>query len=248
MTVFDGNWDPTQQTNQIMDANTTGKYKAYVVFANDGAAVVEPVKAAISQGIPVVAAYVPIGNDITKSEPQMPGVVATVWHDEAQDGRDLADATIDAAEANHGSLDVVKVGYISGGNALPYEALKLESFKKEIASAANVDVVAEGDGGFLRDQARQAAENIIQAHPDINIIVSSRRPDGTRRGRCRQGCRARRKGHADWLGAAKEGVEAVDAGRWFATTIYLPYTEGYQATKIAIDAARGVMPEKNFIR
>ena len=246
--AFDGQFDSAAQVKQIEDANASGNYDAYVVMANDGAAVTPAVKEAIGQGIPVVAGYVPIGPDITESEPQVDGVVATVWHDEPADGRDLADATIKACEEEHPDADPCQVIEISGGNALPYEAAKLDEFEKQIATAdQNIEMVAQQEGNFLRDQARTAAQNMLQANPDVNVIATT--GDQMTLGAEDAVKDAGLEGEVTLLGdgASVQGVEAVQQGRWFSTNAYLPFDEGKYSAEIAIDAARGIDPEQTSI-
>ncbi len=246
--AFDGQFDSAAQVKQIEDANTSGNYDAYVVMANDGAAVVPAVKEAIGQGIPVVAGYVPIGPDITASEPQIDGVVATVWHDEPADGKDLADAAIRACEEEHPDADPCKVFEISGGNALPYEAAKLEEFEKQLATAdQNIEMVAQQEGNFLRDQARTATQNMLQANPDVNVIATT--GDQMTLGSEDAVKDAGLEGEVTLLGVGTsvQGVEAVQQGRWFSTNVYLPFDEGKYSAEIAIDAARGIEPEETFI-
>jgi ribose transport system substrate-binding protein len=246
--AFDGKFDSAAQVKQIEDANASGNYDAYVVMANDGAAVVPAVKEAIGQGIPVVAGYVPIGPDITESEPQVDGVVATVWHDEPADGKDLADATIKACQEEHPDADPCQVFEISGGNALPYEAAKLEEFKKAIGAAdQNIELVAQQEGNFLRDDSRTAAQNMLQANPDVNVIATT--GDQMTLGAEDAVKDAGLEGQVTLLGdgASVQGVEAVQNGRWFSTNAYLPFDEGKDSAEIAIDAARGIDPEQTSI-
>jgi ribose transport system substrate-binding protein len=246
--AFDGKFSAPTQVQQIEDANTSGNYDAYVVMANDGAAVVPAVKEAIGQGIPVVAGYIPIGPDITASEPQIDGVVATVWHDEPADGKDLGDAAIKACSEEHPDADPCQVIYISGGNALPYEAAKLDEFKKEIATAdQNIEMVAEQEGNFLRDKARTASENMLQANPDVNVIATT--GDQMTLGAEDAVKGAGLTGQVTLLGdgTSVQGVEAVQQGRWFSTNVYLPFDEGKDSAEIAIDAARGIQPDKTSI-
>src|SRR5829696_2227243 len=246
--AFDGQFDSAAQVKQIEDANASGNYDAYVVMANDGAAVVPAVKEAIGQGIPVVAGYVPIGPDITVSEPQIDGVAATVWHDEPADGRDLADAAIKACAEEHPDADPCQVIEISGGNSLPYEAAKLEEFKKQIATAdQNIEMVAQQEGNFLRDQARTAAQNMLQANPDVNVIATT--GDQMTLGAEDAVKAAGLEGEVTLLGdgASVQGVQAVQQGRWFSTNAYLPFDEGKLSAEIAIDAARGIEPEETAI-
>lgn len=58
---FDPNFDAATQVSQIQNAITTGKYQAFIVQANDGNAVVPPIREAINEGIAVVGEFTPVG-------------------------------------------------------------------------------------------------------------------------------------------------------------------------------------------
>lgn len=248
VTAFDGEFDGSKQAAQIQDATASGKYNAYVVFPNDGAVVVPPVKQAIAKGIKVAAAYVPIGSDIYQGAPQVPGVLGTVWHDEPYDGRDLGQIAIDACKAKHPTANPCKVAYLSGGNGISFEQAKLKEFKKKIATAPQkITLVAQQEGNFLQADSRKAAQNILQAQPGVNVFATT--GDQMTAGVEDAVKSAGLTGKVTLIGdgASTQGVAAVKDGRWFGTTVYLPFTEGKLAAEMAINAVRGIQPAKNDI-
>src|SRR5919106_628510 len=76
--ILDGRFDAQVQFNQLQDAAASGQYDGIVIVPNDTVSIAGAVGAAKSANIPVVTALFPIGQNLTKLEPQVPGVVATV--------------------------------------------------------------------------------------------------------------------------------------------------------------------------
>lgn len=246
--AFDGKFDGRNQLNQIQDAVASGNFDAFVVFPNDGAQVAPGVEEAAAAGIDTVAAYAPIGTNIDTGEPQVDGVIGTVWHPNRPNGADLAELTIEACEQEHAQAKPCKVAYITGGNEVAFEKAKLEEFNKTIEdSGKDIDVVSEQEGNFLQDDSLKATENILQANKDVNVITTS--GDQMTLGAEQAVDDAGLTGKVSLIGngAATQGVEAVRAGKWFGTPVYLPIDEGQKAAQMAIDAVRGKDPDTTVI-
>lgn len=225
--VFDGNYSGDEQLKQIQDALATGNYDGFIVEANDSLAVVPGVEEAADSGIPTVAAYSPIGPDLTEPEPQINGVVATVWHPNVGDGEALAEMAVQACETNHPDADPCKVAHISGGNTQISEVIKLKAFTQVLEDAPiNIELVAQQEGNWDVGESRNAAANILQANPDLDVLVASgdQMLIGGEQGVEDSG----KAGQVSLIGvgASEEGVERVRAGSWFGTTVFLPYDAG----------------------
>ena len=91
----------------------------------------------------------------------------------------------------------------------------------------NIKVVAEQEGKYLANTGRTAMQNMLQAHPDVNVAGSS--GDQMTAGMEQAVKSAGLTGKVELIGngASIPGVAAVRAGRWYATVANLPYTEGY---------------------
>lgn len=243
VTSFDGAFDGSKQATQIQDAVASGKYDAFVVFPNDGAIVAPAVEEATEAGIDTVAAYAPIGTDIENPEPQVEGVVATVWHPNVPNGADLGDLTVEACEKEHAKADPCKVYYLSASKEVAFENAKQKEFEAVVGEAKQaIEVVGIGEGEFLVDPARTATEDALQANPDIEVIATS--GDQMTQGAEQALNDAGVKGVTlIGNGGAAEAVKAVDAGKWFGTPVYLPIDEGKVSAEIAIEAARGTEPD-----
>lgn len=246
--AFDGKFDGATQLGQIQDAVASGQYDALVVFPNDGAAVAPGAEEAGAEGIPVVAAYAPIGPDIETGEPQVDGVIGTVWHENRPNGEELGRLTVDACAKEHADADPCRVAYISGGNAIAFEKAKLEEFERVIGEADQaIELVAQQEGGFLVDPSRTATENILQANPELDVITTS--GDQMTMGAEQAVQDAGREGEITLIGdgASTEAVEKIKAGDWFGSPVFLAEDEGKLAAQMAIDAVRGTDPAETVV-
>ncbi len=241
VSTFDGKFDGRTQAAQIQDANATGKFDAYVVLVVDGTTVIQPIKKAIAKGIKVVAGQAPIGSDPLQGKPQVDGVLATVWHEQPRDGNALAETIIEACKTEHAGADPCKAAFIYGNFAVATEQASIRALKKTLAasSAPEVELVASGQGDFLRPNGRKAAQDILQAHPDVDVIATSGDQMTVGAQDAVKGVGKLGEISLIGTGASKQGIEAVKAGDWFATLLYLPYTEGRLDAELVIKAVRG---------
>lgn len=247
VTFFDGEFSGATQLAQIQDAIASGQYDGFVVFVNDGVAIIPGVEEADGAGIPTVAAYAPIGEDISTGEPQVAGVVGTVWHPNEPSGEALGELAVSACAEEHADAAPCKVAYISGGNTVLFEQAKLRAFEEVVEQAdIAVEIVAQQEGNFLIEDSRTAAENILQANPDVNVIAAT--ADQMTYG-AQQAVEDAGLDNVSLvgIGASEEGVAAVDAGDWFGTTVFLPVDEGRLATEMVLAALRGESVEQTNI-
>lgn len=233
--VFDGNFSTPTQVAQLQDAITSGQYQAFVIDANDGSSIVPEVKSAIKHGIKVAGMLAPIGTNPAATVNQIPGMTTEVSYSVAQNGANLGKAVIQAC----GNLNPCNVVYMPGLLTLPLERIRTDGFNNEVKSHTNIKVVSEQEGQYLAGTARTVMQNILQAHPNVNVYASS--GDQMTAGAEQAVDSAGLKGKVKLIGngASAPGVAAVQAGNWFATVVNLPFTEGQIAGTAVIKAVRG---------
>jgi ribose transport system substrate-binding protein len=234
VTTFDAKLDPREQLNQIQTATGSGKYDAFVIFPLDGNAIAPVVRQAIEKGIKVVSIFTTIGPDPNNLRPQVPGLSSTVATEIADAGRRLGELTIDAC-ANRNPC---KVAYLPGlANFFP-ERVRLDAFKRAIAGS-HVDVVAIQNGQYAAAPALKVTQDLLQAHPDLNVITTS--GDQMTEGAAQAVQSAGKAGSVQLIGggASVKAVDAVGSGKWFGSSVILPETEGELGARYAIEAARG---------
>jgi ribose transport system substrate-binding protein len=230
---FDPNFDAAKQVSQMQNAIASGEYQAFVVQANDGNAVVPVIKEAINAGIKVVAEFTPVGTRYDTIAPQVPGLIfvgeAPTWN-----GKSLGELGVQACKG----LNPCNVAYLEGFKSLPLDNARTGAVKQELATASNVKVVASVEGGYTQASGLKAAQNVLQAHPDVNVMIgSSQAIEGA--GQAIKDAGKTGKIKLIGNGGSTQAVSAVKAGTWFAAYVIAERSSGAKATALAIAAARG---------
>lgn len=161
-------YDAAAQTAAIQDAIVAGEHDMLVLLAADSVGILPAVQDAIDAGITVVSAFVNLGDDFDSLEPATDGLVV-VAETPTSNGRALADLAILACEG----IDPCQVAYLEGFAALPLDNARTEAFVDQLATAPNTELVAQVEGGYSPDQGQAAAQDVLQANPDVNVMVGS---------------------------------------------------------------------------
>jgi ribose transport system substrate-binding protein len=232
---FDPNFDSATQVAQIQDAITSGEYQAFVIQANDGNSVVPVVKEAAEAGIVVVGEFTPIGTDYGTIKPQVEGLTSYVGSSIVENGEGLAKLGVDACKQL--GVNLCKVAYLQGFRALPLDNARTDAVLKGLKADPNVEVVASPEGGYTQATGLAAAQDVIQANPDVNVIIgSSQAILGAEQA-------VKDAGLSNVMlignGSPRQAVAAVKEGRWYAIWLDAEASAGKEAATVAIDAARG---------
>jgi ribose transport system substrate-binding protein len=233
---FDPNFDSATQVAQIQDAITSGEFEAFVIQANDGNSVVPVVEEAVAAGIVVVGEFTPIGVDYDSIEPQVEGMTSYVGTSIVDNGEGLAELGIMAC-AELG-VEPCQVAYLQGFRALPLDNARTEAVLAGLEAAANVEVVASPEGGYTQATGLAAAQDVLQANPEVDVIIgSSQAILGAEQAVEDAGL----TGQVALIGngSPRQAVAAVREGRWFAIWAEAEMSAGKEATAVAIRAARG---------
>ncbi|WP_127572212.1 substrate-binding domain-containing protein [Georgenia faecalis] len=100
---------------------------------------------------------------------------------------------------------------------------RADGFREGIASNANIEIVAEGVGDWLRDLGQSQAEAILQANDDIDVFYAHNDPMAE--GAYLAATAAGREGEISFIGIdalpiPSGGIKAVEEGRLSATFVY----------------------------
>ncbi len=229
-------FDSVAQSNQIQDAIVSGNFDAFVIYANDGNAVIPDVEDAIAAGITVVAVDVVIGPDARSMEPCC-GVSAYVGRTGYGHGLLLGEMIVRACETVEETP--CKVGYINGVQALTVDQDRVEAIGDVLKDYPDIEIVANQEAFYLQDTGFEVAQNMLQANPDIHVLATP--GDQMMLGAEQAVIDAGLEGKILLLGngTSEQGYKAVVEGRFFADYADIPYTEGVIAGEIAIKAVRG---------
>ena len=165
---FDPNFNAQTQVSQIQDAITSGEYQAFVVQANDGNAVI-PADPAGDQGGHRGRRRVHADRQrlrIDRAADPGHDVRRRVAGHERHRARRLG---VTACKG----VNPCNVAYLEGFKSLPLDNARTAAVKKQLATASNVKLVARSRAATRRPRDSKAAQDVLQAHSDVNVIIGS---------------------------------------------------------------------------
>jgi ribose transport system substrate-binding protein len=221
--VVSGDFDVARQDKQLKDFIVKG-VDAIVLSPCDSKAIAPAIREANAAGVPVFTV------DIACLIPEA-RVVCHVATDNLSGGRQAGQAMIEALGAGGGRIAVL--------DHKPIEScqLRVKGFK-EVVDAHNatpgrprIEIVAELPGGGAKDQGFKAAEDLLQAHPNLAAIFAINDPSAL-------GARAalEKAGRADRVklvgfDGQPEGRKAIRDGKIYADPIQFPDQIGRRAAQ-----------------
>jgi ribose transport system substrate-binding protein len=230
-TFIDSDFDGQAQAAAMQDATTSGRYKVYVLQANDGGALVEPVKQAIAAGITVIVEFTPVGSNYATIQPQVPGSI-TLIDTPVGNGDALGQLAISACKSKN--LSPCQVAYLQGFANYPLDGARTAAVTATLKSDPSIKLVASVVGGYTADTGRSAMQDVLQAHPGVNVVIgSSQAIEGADT--------LPNTSKILWIGngGSTQAVDAVKSGKWYATYDDPEHTAGELATALGLARARG---------
>ncbi|MCU1420112.1 sugar ABC transporter substrate-binding protein [Mycetocola sp.] len=167
ITVLDGGFNADTQLSQMETAGVGEKYDGIVVVPFDGPALAAAFP--LANGIPVTTALNPIGPDIEEMEPQVEGVVATVAVPAGEAAAKQAEGVVEYCA----DIDPCKVALLVGQLNAPLDVTREAAYRKVLEPEANIEIVATVEGNYDPDLSSTAISNVLQANPDINVVLSN---------------------------------------------------------------------------
>lgn len=234
ITVFDANNDPQAQFTQLQNVITSGDYDGIITQPIFGTGLIDLVTQAIDQGIKVVNINQILGPDFTTNKPQVKGLSANVTFVPTDIGKKIGEQVVAACASQN--LSPCKVGYLYDIKASVLDIAIRDGFNAAIKGSP-VEIVAEGESFFTATVALGAVQDMLQAHPDVNLITGS---DQGIQGAVQALDAAGKTGKVLLVGfgGSSVGTQAVAAGKWFSTVAMTPASEGSMGMKALIKALR----------
>jgi ribose transport system substrate-binding protein len=224
--VTSGEFDVARQQNQVKDF-IVKRCAAIVLCPCDSKAIGPAIQEATDAGIPVFTA------DIACLAPSVK-VVSHIATDNYGGGKDAARAMIEALGDAGGP--VVVLDFKSVESCL----LRVKGFKEVIdehnrgRETGKITIVAELPGEGQKDRGYKAAEDALQAHPDMRGIFAINDPSAL-------GARAalEKAGKADQVvlvgfDGQPEGKQAIKDGKIYADPIQFPDRIGRETVKAIV--------------
>ena len=237
--VVDGDRDVQKQANQIDDFLTKG-VAAIILNPCDRQSIGPAIEKANRAGVPLFTCDL-------KCVAEGAEVVSHVGSDNLQGGKLAGEAMIEALGEQGGKVLVV---HFPQANSCQ---LRVQGFEEVIGaynqglSAGLIEVVAQLDGGGVRDEGYKVTEDTLQAHPDLRGIFAINDPSGL-------GARAalEKAGKQDQVvivafDGQPEGKQAIKDGKIFADPIQFPGLIGKKTVELMMDYFAGVEVEKEVL-
>ena len=221
--VVSGDFDVSKQQNQVKDF-IVKKVSAIVLTPCDSKSIGPAIKEANEAGIPVFTA------DIKALAPDAK-VVCHIATDNYGGGKQAGEALIEALGENGGKVLLLDFPLVESCQ------LRVKGFREVIdahnkgRTSGKINIVSVLDGGGQKDKGYKAAEDALQAHPDLAGIFAINDPSAL-------GARAalEKAGKADQVkivafDGQPEGKKAIREGKIYADPIQFPDRIGRETVK-----------------
>ena len=228
--VVSGDKDPAKQGNQIKDF-IVKKVSAIVLSPCDSKAIVTVIQEANAAGIPVFTVDIPCNEPGVKIATQ----VAT---DNFSGGREAGAAMIEALGEAGGKVAVLHFKQAESCQ------LRVRGFREvidahNVSGKAKIEIVTELESGGAKDVGCKAAEDALQAQPDLRGIFAINDPAAL-------GARAalEKAGKTQQVvivgfDGQPEGKQAIKDGKIYADPIQFPDRMGVQIVAAIIKHSKG---------
>jgi ribose transport system substrate-binding protein len=235
LTVFDGQFTTSKQLGQLRDALVSKKYDAWYVGPNDGGPLTPTIKQAIKSGVKVGCSLVPCGPNISSTKVQIPGQTIFAGLGFYQDGQALGKLVVQGCAG----INPCKVLWLPGLPTLPLEKSRQNGLYAVIKPHANIKIVSVAAGGYLAAPALKATQDVLSAHPDLNVVVSSgdQMIAGAEKAAQAAGLAGKIKMYG--AGCTIEAKALILSGKQAGCAVYLPRTEGRDVVQALVDAVNG---------
>ena len=235
LTVFDAKFTTNVQVNQLRDALVSNKYQAWFIGPNDGGPLTPTIKQAIAKGVKVGCSLVPCGPNVRDVNTQIPGQVIFSGLGFYPNGQLLGRGVVKACA----NINPCEVLWLPGLPTLPLEVARQDGLYNVIKPHKNIQVVSTAAGGYLAAPALTATTNVIRAHPDLNVVVSS--GDQMIAGAYKAEQLAGKAGKIANIGngCTVEAKQLILEGKESYCSVYQPITEAEIVVQALIDSVNG---------
>jgi ribose transport system substrate-binding protein len=229
LTVLDANNNPATQLSQLQAATSSGKYNALIVEPIFGPGLITAVKSALAKGLKVANVDEILGSNLTSHAAEVPGLTANIVFVSHDLGYRMGELTVKACEALH--RNPCTVGFMYDFKATPFDVALRAGFNEAIAGH-NIQVVTEGQSMYTITVGANAAQTMIAAHPNLDVIVGA--DQGI------EGASRVVPSHVILIGygGSAAALNGIGSGRWYGDVVQLPASEGRLAVQDLVKAVK----------
>jgi len=239
VTDFDNKFDPTTQLSQMQTALSGGGYNAWISESNAGKILCKTIQDAGEKNIAVVQVTNFTCDQEGKpagEESWTPGTLASV----------SAQFTVSyyegfAKKVSELAKPGAEVGVLNGPPTIPTTAMLKDALEK-----AGLDPVEEANTNYTTPEGLAEAQNMLQAHPGISVIVSIY--SDLTVGATRAIEAAGKEGQIELfdMGASKSSVKLIEEGKLTMSVPDYPRTGGEQTVEVLHEAFEGKPIERFY--
>jgi ribose transport system substrate-binding protein len=224
LVVHAGEFDVARQKDQIENF-IVQKVAAIIVSPCDSKSIGTSVQAANAAGVPVFTADIAVLAEGAE-------VVCHVASDNVAGGR-LAAQAISTAIGGRGRVAIIDHPEVES------VIQRVRGFEQQIAEEPEIEIVAKLSGRGTKDMAFRTAEDILQAHPDLDAIFGIN--DDSALGALAAVEKAGKSGRVKIVGfdAVPEARAAIAQGRMHADVIQQPRVIGQRTVQAVADYMAG---------
>jgi ribose transport system substrate-binding protein len=232
--VFDSQTSYANQVAELQNVISSGQYQGVIVQPVYGAALVPTVKKAIAKGIKVVNIDQILGTKYTTDQIQVKGLAGNVVFFPSKIGTQLATLTHQACAGEN----PCQIGLVHNYTGYEPDGAITAAFDAFVATKSKDKIVAQADGLYQAGVALTQVQNMLTAHPGINVIVGSDQD-------C-EGAQAaltaanNTKVKLVCYGASAYGVAQLQShkGPWVSDVAQMPATEGQDGMIMLVAAMK----------
>lgn len=224
--IVDSNNDPARQVRAI-ETFVTQQKDAIIVVAIDVNGIVPALQAARDAGIPVVAIDAQVAS---------PPANVFIGVDNYGAGVQAGEYTLSFINAELGGT--AKVGIVGALNSF-IQNQRRDGFVEALEGAEGVEIVSTVDGQNQQEIALTAAENLMTANSDLDIVYATGEPAliGTV-------AAVESQGLTDGVAVigwdlTQQAIRGIEEGFVEAVIQQNPYQEGYEAVRASLDLIAG---------
>ncbi|MBX2818186.1 MAG: substrate-binding domain-containing protein [Rhodothermaceae bacterium] len=228
VTVNSAEFDVARQRNQIADFIVQG-VDAIVMSPADSKAIVTAIQEANEAGIPVFTADIAALADGVE-------IVTHIATDNYSGGRLAAEAVLEIAEE---AAEIAIIDHPEVESVIQRTKGFHDVINEANTNGKAIEVVAQLPGGGIKDRAFRVAEDILQAHPNLDVIFAIN--DDTALGAVAAIEKAGKSGTVQVVGfdGTAEARRAILEGKIYADVIQHPHQIGIMTVESIVSYMNG---------